>query len=143
MKLRKRTFLNKTKACRKYVKRTIRVLLGQHYRGDTCRQGNGGSVLVWAKPKRIENQLFTSFSFSLAVIEYAIELSSTAHLLPADGSPPDSITEPQISSRASPLDGLHVEHLFWTHLLPSVSSRRISSRSSPPDLYRCESKVKG
>ncbi|KAG2294417.1 hypothetical protein Bca52824_041086 [Brassica carinata] len=73
--------------------------------GDTCRQGNGGSVLVWAKPKRIENQLFTSFSFSLAVIEYAIELSSTAHLLPADGSPPDSITEPQISSRASPLDG--------------------------------------
>ncbi|CAN6985669.1 unnamed protein product [Brassica oleracea var. botrytis] len=55
---------------------------------DTCRQGNGGSVLVSAKPKRIENQLFTSFSFSLAVIEYAIELSSTAHLLPADGSPP-------------------------------------------------------
>ena len=111
--------------------------------GDTCREEIGGSLLVWAKPKRIENQLFTSFSFSLAVIEYAIELSSTAHLLPADGSPPDSITEPQISSRASPLDGLLVEHLFWTHLLPSVSSRRISSRSSPPDLYRCESKVKG
>ncbi|CAF1709762.1 unnamed protein product [Brassica oleracea] len=110
---------------------------------DTCRQGNGGSVLVWAKPKRIENQLFTSFSFSLAVIEYAIELSSTAHLLPADGSPPDSITEPRISSRASPLDGLLVEHLFWTHLLPSVTSRQISSRSSPPDLYRRESKVKG
>ncbi|KAF3508978.1 hypothetical protein F2Q69_00004379 [Brassica cretica] len=65
----------------------------------------------------MENQLFTSFSFSLAVIEYAIELSLTAHLLPADGSPPDSITEPQISSRASPLDGLLVEHLFWTHLL--------------------------
>ncbi|KAL0690386.1 hypothetical protein Bca4012_090064 [Brassica carinata] len=112
-------------------------------RCDTCRQGNGGSVLVWAKPKRIENQFFTSFSFSLAVIEYAIELSSTAHLLPADRSPPDSITKPQISSRASPLDGLLVEHLFWTHILPSVSSRRISSRSSPPDLYRCESKVKG
>uniref|UniRef100_A0A0D3BDJ5 Uncharacterized protein n=1 Tax=Brassica oleracea var. oleracea TaxID=109376 RepID=A0A0D3BDJ5_BRAOL len=72
------------------------------------------------------------------MIEYAIELSSTAHPLPADGSPPDSITEPRISSRASPLDGLLVEHLFWTHLLPSVSSRRISSgrissRASPLD----------
>ncbi|KAH0943256.1 hypothetical protein HID58_002893 [Brassica napus] len=72
---------------------------------DTCRQENGGSLLVWAKPKRIENQLFTSFSFSLAAIEYAIELSSTAYLLPGDGSPPDSITERRISSRASPLDG--------------------------------------
>ncbi|KAH0906168.1 hypothetical protein HID58_037995 [Brassica napus] len=131
-------------------------------KSDTCRQGNGGSVLVWAKPNSFENQLFSSLSFSLAAIERAIELSSTAHLLPADGSPPDSspldgspperllstdllpsVSSRQISSRASPLDGSPLERLFWTHLLPSVSSRRISSRSSPPDRYRCESKVKG
>ncbi|CAG7889631.1 unnamed protein product, partial [Brassica rapa] len=85
--------------------------------GDTCRQENGGSLLVWAKPKRIENQLFTSFSFSLAAIEYAIELSSTAYLLPGDGSPPDSITERRISSRASPLDdGSPLDRLLPTFI---------------------------
>ncbi|WZY73074.1 hypothetical protein YC2023_005314 [Brassica napus] len=103
-------------------------------KGDTCRQENGGSLLVWAKPKRIENQLFTSFSFSLAAIEYAIELSSTAYLLPGDGSPPDSITERRISSRASPLDGVtRVSTLFarlvWKVVNALVDSTKASDSS--------------